>query len=110
MVRRAELLAGYQEDVVPRLLEILAKSLEYGDGAQLQAIALALDYLRDRRAARPLAELARDDGDQGVQALAALGSLGEPVGEETARAILADPGRGPLVREVAAAVLAQAGR
>jgi len=109
--RRAAILAARGSAIVPRLIEIVTKTDEYASGDELQAIMLALDYLRDPRAVMPLAELTRTSTDEGLQtlALATLGQLADPQAFDVARAVFANRDRGPVVRSVAAVCLGQLG-
>jgi HEAT repeat protein len=109
--RRGAMLASHGPAIVPRLLEIMTKTHEYdtGDGEALEAVMLALAYLRDPRAVLPLAELTRTSPGPGLQllALGTLGALGDNRAFDIAQAVFADRDQGPVVRGAAAVCLGQ---
>jgi HEAT repeat protein len=61
--------------IVPRLLEMLVKTHEYHNTAEMQTILQALDMLHDERAFKPLTDLVGQRGPEPAQVFA-LGTLG----------------------------------
>jgi HEAT repeat protein len=104
---RARSLAAMGTAIVPRLLEIMLKTREYGDSAGLQAIIQAIELLRDDRTVRPLVDLvAQSRNDQArVFALAALGTLRDPQAFDAAQGVFANRANSPELRSAAAVAL-----
>lgn len=104
---RAQSLAGMGAVIVPRLLEMLLKTKEYADTAELQAILQALHALRDDRAVLPLANLVglRAPDPARVFALGVLGSLRDPRAFDAVQLAFASPENSVAVRGAAAVAL-----
>lgn len=104
---RAEVAAARGPVVVPRLIEMLTKSMECNGRAEQSAAMIALSYLRDRRATMPIAEIAGEWTDHAMRlmAVSTLGVLGDQRSVPALLGLLADPSEDAELRgEVAAAL------
>jgi HEAT repeat protein len=105
--QRARSLASMGTVIVPRLLEILLKTKEYGDTAELQAILQALNVLRDDRAVLPLADLVgrRAPDPARVFALGVLGAMRDARAFDAVQQAFTRLENSPAVRSAAAVAL-----
>jgi HEAT repeat protein len=104
---RTEDLVAMGQQIVPRLLEMLMKSMEYQDTAELQTIVQTIEALEDHRAVLPLVDIAshRQLEPARVFALATLGALRDPRAFETVESAFANLQNSPGVRSAAAVAL-----
>jgi len=101
---RAGAIAELGPGVVPRVLERLWKTGEYGDETECEALFGALREIADRRAVPPMIALV-DDPSTSAQvrgsAASLLSSLGDPHGLEPVLRLARDPKADPAARGVA---------
>jgi HEAT repeats len=104
--QRAQKLERMGQQIVPRLLEIVMKSKEYSDIAQLQTVVQALNALHDERAVMPLANLVMGKLEPArVFALGALGKMRDPRTFDVVESAFANLDNSPGVRGAAAVAL-----
>lgn len=104
---RARSLRELGTAIVPRLLEMLLKSKETFDVAEIQAIFQTLTALRDPRSVMPLADLVgrRALEPARIFALGTLGTMKDPRTFQTVQSVLASQQNSSGVRAAAAVAL-----